>query len=76
MARKSAEVSSSSMSNPVSAGAPKNEPAEITPEQRVHMIAVAAYFLAEHRGFVGGDPQEDWSHAEAQIDRMLKDTLH
>jgi len=30
-------------------------------------IAVAAYFHAEHRGFNGGDPMEDWLAAEAEI---------
>ena len=30
-------------------------------------IAVAAYFHAEHRGFNGGDPLEDWLAAEAEI---------
>jgi ABC-type transporter Mla subunit MlaD len=34
------------------------------------MIAEAAYFRAEHRGFQGGDPLDDWLQAEAEIDRM------
>jgi len=34
------------------------------------MIAEAAYFRAEHRGFRGGDPLEDWLQAEAEIDCM------
>jgi chromosome segregation ATPase len=36
--------------------------------QREHMIAEAAYFRAERRGFQGGDPLEDWLQAEAEID--------
>lgn len=40
-------------------------------EQRQHMIAEAAYFLAEHRGFGGGDPVQDWLTAEAEIDSWL-----
>lgn len=32
-----------------------------------HQVAEAAYFLAEHRGFKGGDPVQDWLAAEAQI---------
>lgn len=36
------------------------------------MIAEAAYFLAEKRGFVGGDVAEDWLAAEAEIDRILQ----
>lgn len=38
---------------------------------REEMIAVAAYFCAEHRGFDGGYPVEDWLVAEAEIDSML-----
>ncbi len=44
----------------------------ITPEERYRMIAEAAYFLAEKRGFVGGDVAEDWLAAEAEIDRILQ----
>lgn len=46
----------------------------ITAEQRYQMIADAAYFLAEKRGFVGGDVAQDWLEAEAQIDFMLRQT--
>lgn len=35
------------------------------------MIAVAAYYRAEHRGFDGGDPSNDWLEAEAEINRLL-----
>jgi hypothetical protein len=35
------------------------------------MIARAAYFVAEHRGFKGGSAQEDWLLAEAQVDAQL-----
>ena len=31
------------------------------------MIAEAAYYMAESRGFCGGDPQEDWLKAEAMV---------
>ena len=44
----------------------------VTPEQRYQMIAEAAYFHAERRGFVGGDPGLDWAEAEAEIDRLLQ----
>ena len=39
-------------------------------EQRWHMIAEAAYFVAEHRGFDGGDPVQDWLVAESEIDTL------
>jgi predicted nucleic acid-binding Zn-ribbon protein len=39
--------------------------------QRQQMIAEAAYFRAERRGFNGGDPVRDWCEAEAEIDARL-----
>lgn len=63
--------------------APRKEPAiqpaaaaaltqrSITPEDRWHMISTAAYFIAEKRGFSGGDPAQDWAEAERQIDDLL-----
>ena len=47
------------------------EPARVGEEQRRHMIAEAAYYRAEHRGFDGGDPLQDWLVAESEIDSML-----
>jgi len=38
--------------------------------ERHHMIAEAAYFRAERRGFYGGCPLEDWFAAEGDIDRL------
>jgi hypothetical protein len=35
------------------------------------MIAEAAYYLAERRGFAPGHELEDWLAAEAEIDREL-----
>lgn len=43
----------------------------ITPEERWNMIAVAAYYRAEQRGFIGGSPAEDWTAAEEEIDSLL-----
>jgi hypothetical protein len=39
--------------------------------ERERMVAVAAYFIAERRGFAPGGEQGDWHQAEQQIDRML-----
>ena len=39
---------------------------------RDEMISVAAYYRAEHRGFVEGDSLADWLSAEAEIDAILK----
>ena len=43
----------------------------VTPEQRLQMIAEAAYYMAESRGFKQGDPEADWLCAESQVDKML-----
>ena len=48
----------------------------IPPEQRLHMIANAAYLRAEQRGFQGGDAMQDWLAAEAEVDMMLGSTKH
>lgn len=50
--------------------AEKNPP--VTAEERYRMIAEAAYFRAEKRGFLGGDVAADWLQAEAEIDQSLK----
>lgn len=41
----------------------------VSAEPRRRMIAEAAYFLAEQRGFDGQDPDGDWLAAERQIDQ-------
>ena len=43
----------------------------VTPEERHRMIAEMAYFLAQERGFTGGDPVSDWIEAERRVDRQL-----
>lgn len=35
------------------------------------MIAEAAYFRSEHRGFAGGGEMDDWLEAEREIARIL-----
>ncbi|MFZ0257121.1 MAG: TIGR01841 family phasin [Gammaproteobacteria bacterium] len=40
----------------------------VTPLERWRMIAEAAYYQAEKRGFFGGNPMEDWAAAEQEID--------
>jgi len=38
---------------------------------REHLIAVAAYFRAEQRGFAPGNEMSDWLDAEADVEHML-----
>jgi hypothetical protein len=40
-------------------------------EQRGALIAEAAYFRAEKRGFAPGHELEDWLQAEAEVDARL-----
>ncbi len=42
-------------------------PAAAGPKDRDHRIAEAAYFHAEHRGFVPGHELQDWLAAEAEL---------
>jgi hypothetical protein len=35
------------------------------------MICEAAYYIAERRAFIGGDPAADWFEAERQVDDRL-----
>ena len=46
----------------------------VTAEERQKMIAEAAYLRAESRGFAGGNPDDDWLAAEAEIDQILSRT--
>lgn len=46
---------------------------KLTAEQRYCMVAEAAYFRAEKRGFTGGDTAHDWNEAEAEISRLLSE---
>lgn len=43
----------------------------VNAEEREQMIAEAAYFRAEQRGFTPGGELDDWLEAELAIDRML-----
>ncbi len=44
-----------------------------THPQRREMIALAAYYLAESRGFAPGKAEDDWLQAEQVIDAMIAD---
>ena len=43
----------------------------VEPERRAEMIALAAYYRAESRGFAPGHETEDWLAAEAEVDANL-----
>lgn len=48
--------------------------AAVTAGERLAMIAEAAYFIAQSRGFGGGKESDDWAQAEKQVDAALKKT--
>ena len=52
---------------------PAKAPAKtaLTPAERMKMIAEAAYYLAEKRGFKGGNELSDWVAAEKQVDSLI-----
>ena len=59
---------------PQAAREAKEEPPVSRPPsaaERSTMIAQAAYYLAEHRGFDPGHELEDWLVAESQIDAAI-----
>lgn len=43
--------------------------------QRRNYIEVAAYYIAERRGFAPGDPFDDWLQAEHEIDRLIAEGM-
>jgi hypothetical protein len=51
--------------------APKIAKTPLDAKQRRHYVEVAAYFMAERRGFMTGCESEDWLAAEAEIDRLF-----
>lgn len=47
---------------------PANKKEPISPFERIRMITEAAYYRAEKRGFLAGNPAQDWTEAEREID--------
>ena len=45
-------------------------------QSRRAMIAEAAYYHAERRGFAPGGEEHDWLRAEAEVDALLKSAAH
>lgn len=49
---------------------PASHPA-LNPQERERLIAQAAYFRAEKRGFAPGCELQDWVEAEAEVLRLI-----
>ena len=43
----------------------------VTTEQRHNYIEVAAFYVAQRRGFAPGNPADDWAMAEREVDRLI-----
>ncbi len=44
---------------------------DIGPEERARMVAEAAYYRAQRRGFQQGDQTTDWYEAEKEVEVIL-----
>lgn len=54
---------------PATASAPAAAP--LNGEQKARYVEVAAFYIAEQRGFSAGNPTDDWLAAEAEVDRLI-----
>ncbi len=70
--KSTAKPAAKAATSKVTATKPKAPKLKVTPEQRHFMIAEAAYYRAESRGFEGGYEWQDWMDAEAEIERMIQ----
>lgn len=43
----------------------------VTVEQRHNYIEVAAFYVAQRRGFAPGNPVDDWAMAEREVDGLI-----
>lgn len=43
----------------------------VTVEQRHNYIEVAAFYVAQRRGFAPGNPIDDWAMAEREVDSLI-----
>ena len=48
----------------------RSVPVHIDPGELYNLIAVAAYYRAEKRGFAPGGELQDWIEAEAEIEQL------
>jgi hypothetical protein len=60
------------MPRPEASPTPRMALIEIMPSIRPEMIAVAAYYKAEKRGFTAGGEVGDWLEAENELNRTFR----
>lgn len=66
-----AKTAPAPVAKPVATPAKPAAKGAVDPQVRLRMIAEAAYYIAEKRGFIHGHHDVDWAAAEAQIDSLL-----
>lgn len=44
----------------------------MSPEQRLQLVSLGAYYRAEARGFAPGRELDDWLEAESEVDASLR----
>ena len=59
------KVIKAAATTPAPVAAPLND------EQKARYVEVAAFYIAEQRGFTAGNPTDDWLTAEAEVDRLI-----
>ena len=70
---KRAKTGPRALKRQISGAASSQSPASVDIAQPdvQRMIAEAAYYRAQQRGFCGGDPVQDWLEAEAEVSVRL-----
>ena len=56
---------------PKTPGTPAATRPTVSAEQRHNYIEVAAFYVAQRRGFAPGNPVDDWAMAELEVDRLI-----
>jgi hypothetical protein len=67
-----AQAKSTAKSTPTKVQKTKTTATQISSAERMKMIAEAAYYLAQARGFSQGNDVNDWITAEQQVEAKLK----
>lgn len=68
---KAGQVTADSQGGSLTGSKPNSE-TTLSPEQRAQMVAVAAYYKAEQRGFAAGHEMDDWLAAEQEFKALLE----
>lgn len=69
--KSAAQPTASKAASPKKGNGGSSKTSPVSPEQRYQMICEAAYYIAEQRGFQGGNDTDDWLLAELQVDTLL-----